>query len=196
MAQTLDELVTQLRAAAGGELRRYLTDSLTRAGLVGEGAARMAATTRLRVRTGRLRSSITHSVTDAGKGLELRLHAGGGRKPVAYAGIQEHGGTVRPRRGQYLTVPLPGALTAAGALRARFAVPGGLRNVPGLFVIRSGAGNLLIVEKRGKKGIRPLFVLKTSTTVKGAHYLQAGADAAIAALPDIVRANVAAAVLP
>ena len=195
MAETLDQLTAQLRAAAGGELRKYLMATLTRASLVGEGAARLAATTRLRVRTGRLRSSITHSVTESPQGLELRLHAGGGRKPVAYAGMQEHGGTVRPRRGQYLTVPLPGALTAAGALRARFAVPGGLRMVPGLFVIRSGAGNLLVVEKRGA-GIRPLFVLKHSVSVRGKGFLATGAAEAVRALPEMLRKSIVRVVTP
>ena len=195
MARSMDELTTQLQALAGGKLREYLGRSLKAAGLQGEATARLAATTRLRVRTGRLRSSITHSVTTT-DGLALRLQAGGGRKPVGYAAMQEFGGTQRPRRGQYLTVPLPDALTAAGALRARFAVPGGLRQVPGLFLIRSGAGNLLIVERKGKSGIRALFVLRRSVKIRGVHYLQAGADAAIAALPDLVRDNVVSQVLP
>ena len=186
MTKTLRDFERQLRVAGHTDLKGFLLKALTRAGLEGEKTARLAATTRLRVRTGRLRSSITSTVRKTSNGLELVLQAGGGRRPVAYAEAQEKGATIRPRRGQYLAIPLPGALTAAGALKARFAVPGGLRNVPGMFLIRSGAGNLLLVEKRGK-GIAPLFVLKTQTKVRGKAYLMSGVIAAEKTLPEALR---------
>lgn len=186
MSRDLSALAAQLARGADGNLRKYLHRELVRAGLQGEATARMAATLRMRTRTGRLRSSITSFVTQSPQGLDLHLQAGGGRRPVSYAALQEHGGMVRPRRGQFLAIPLPAAQTAAGALKGRFAVPGGLRGVPGLFLIRSKAGNLLIVQKRGQ-GFEPLFVLKRQTTVRGKHYLNSGILAAQKALPAAFR---------
>ncbi len=154
----LNHFTRDLEIAAAGSFRRFLHQQLERVRLAGEETARLAATTRLRVRTGRLRNSITSQLQRREGAFEITLSAGGGRRPVEYAAAQEYGASIRPRRGRYLAIPLPGALTAAGALRARFAVPGGLRMVGGLFAVRGRSGRMLLVEKKGK-GIQPLFVL-------------------------------------
>ena len=78
---------------------------------------------------------------------------------LKYARIQDFGGTITPKSGQYLTIPLGG-------------IRGGPRNYPGGFFIRSKAGNLLYVVKTGKTGIKPLFVLKKSVTLRGKPYLR------------------------
>lgn len=67
-----------------------------------------------------------------------------------YSAIHERGGHIAGKRG-WLTIPLPGARKGISA-----------RNYPKgeLFPILSKAGNLLLAKKRGKSGIKPVFVLK------------------------------------
>jgi len=79
----------------------------------------------------------------------------GTNKPDAR--IQDLGGTIRPKRAQYLTIPLGGTR-------------GSIRSHTGGFFIKSKRGNLLYVKKAGK-GIKPLFVLKKDVTLKGKPYL-------------------------
>jgi hypothetical protein len=75
-----------------------------------------------------------------------------------YARIQELGGTVVPKKGKYLAIPLPAARTAAGVAR------GGPRSFPNTFFRKSKAGNLLLFQRQGKKSV-PLFVLKQWVTL-------------------------------
>ena len=89
-----------------------------------------------------------------------------------YAGIHEKGGTVKPKRSKYLAIPLPDALTRAGALKGRYIgnVSGQTRpslyGVQGLFCYKSKRGNLLLAETRGKRGrLVNLFVLKKSVKI-------------------------------
>ena len=74
-----------------------------------------------------------------------------------YARIQDMGGTITPKRGRYLTIPLGGTR-------------GSIRGHSGGFFIKSKRGNLLYVKKAGS-GIKPLFVLKRQVTLKGKPYL-------------------------
>ena len=62
---------------------------------------------------------------------------------VPYARIHESGGTIRPTKRQWLTIPLGAAKTAGGALR------GGALSFDNTFFIRSRKGNLLIVREKG-----------------------------------------------
>lgn len=75
-----------------------------------------------------------------------------------YARVQDYGGRLRPKTSKYLTIPLPGTR-------------GRIRNYPNGFFVKSKKGNLLFVEKQGKKGIKPRFVLKQSVHIKGKPYL-------------------------
>lgn len=192
---TLDQWAKQLQEAAGGKLEAYLRREMTRAALYAERQGKLYATTRMRRRTGRLAASIAGVVRNPADGVELVLSAGGGngRRSVAYARIQEEGGTVRPRRGQYLAIPLPGALTAAGALRGRFAVPGGLRNVPGLYFRRSKAGRPMLFDQ--KTGL-PMFVLVRQVRLPARRYLRDAVADARAKLPPALRAAVVDVVTP
>lgn len=111
------------------------------------------------MKNGRMQASVESEVKER-KGFEHLL---------------EHGGTVRPKSRRVLTIPLPGALTAAG--KRRFDAPTALRN--GAFFVSSFAsltkggfqqnrlsGGLIAMSK-GKRLI-PLFALKGSATI-GAH---------------------------
>lgn len=76
-----------------------------------------------------------------------------------YLRPHEFGATIRAKRSRYLTVPLPSALDSRGIPLRRSA-----RDWEDTFVIKSKKGNLLIVQKRGRK-IIPLYVLKKEVTI-------------------------------
>lgn len=108
-------------------------------------------------RSGKLVQSIKESVRVTGTSLKDIEGAIGG---AFYARIHEFGGTIRAKNVKYLTIPLPAALNVNGTPKKRSA-----REWDRTFVIRSKKGNLLIVQKVGKN-IVPLYVLKTSVTIK------------------------------
>lgn len=119
----------------------------------------------LKVRSGHLRNSIQSKVIrDTG---ELRSVVGSnvrsGRR-LPYASIHEEGGTIRPKRAQWLAVPLPSALTPSGVLRKK---PTEWDNT---FFRKSKAGNLILFQKQGKK-IVPLFIMKKRVTVPASKYM-------------------------
>jgi hypothetical protein len=160
-----------------------------------EARAKRLATTRMRVRTGRLRNEIRGDVVSTQQGVAVRLSVGLGRE-LAYARAQEEGATIVPRRGRFLAIPLPGALTSAGVLRARFARPGGLRAVASLFAVRRPGKRTLLAEKKGD-GILPLFVLHPGPVrIRGKHFLRDALESVRRDLPEALRDVVAVAVLP
>lgn len=83
---------------------------------------------------------------------------------VIYARIQELGGVVKARNVKYLTIPLGAAKTPSNITR------GGARTFADTFVMRSRAGRLLIMQRRGR-GLRPLFLLAPRVEIRGTHYL-------------------------
>jgi len=102
------------------------------------------------VRSGRLRASIRGRV-------EEHALLGGSfgivGTNIIYGRIQELGGEIRPRNVQFLTIPIGAAQTASGVTR------GPARSFPNTLVLRSRAGKLLIMQRAGRGGLRPLFVL-------------------------------------
>ena len=104
------------RAGIKAEIR----SSLVVVGLRAERVAKdgYLSGTRLRVRSGRLRSSVAARVETASDAVaELHLRAGGGTGNVRYARIHEYGGTILPIRGKGLAIPVGRSLTAAGVSR-------------------------------------------------------------------------------
>ncbi|MEL6716137.1 MAG: hypothetical protein AAFP86_20310 [Planctomycetota bacterium] len=123
---------------------------------------------RLRSRTGALRRSWRQR--SRGTGLDLRLIVSiGNARTAAYARIQEEGGTIRPKRSRYLTIPLRANYTPAGRLRVESAAAA--RRDPSIqtFVRRSKRGNLIIFRKGRQRSkpdaIEPIFVLKQQVKV-------------------------------
>ena len=111
---TPGELAVELRGAPASILKT-LAREVRAAGLRAEGQARENVGARLQVRSGQLRRSVQADLVEEGPGaLLLRLRAGGGTKELAYARVQELGGTIRPRNGRFLAIPWRGgpALTA------------------------------------------------------------------------------------
>jgi hypothetical protein len=87
-----------------------------------------------------------------------------------YGNIQEHGGTVLPKKGQFLAIPLPAMQTrngvsrgSAGDVKANPAAYGFV----GTFVRKS-----VIFGKMEDKSIIPLFALKKSVTLPARRYLE------------------------
>ena len=106
----------------------------------------------LNVRTGTMRRAFT-SVAVGSTASSLRFITGTMKNDVPYAAIHEHGGTIRPTKAKFLTIPLEAAKTAAGVAR------GGARFFENTFFMRSKAGNLFLMQRDGNE-VRPLFLLK------------------------------------
>jgi len=128
--------------------------------------------TRLRVRSGRLRGSL--SVIKA-KNEGDRIEGGvsiGTIYARTHFGPEGQETTIVPKNAKYLTIPLPAAMTGAGVGK------GLARTGPWgeTFIAKSKAGNLIIYGKqRYMKGKRigqlrsqiiPLFLLKKSVTIR------------------------------
>jgi hypothetical protein len=108
-------------------------------------------------KTGQLARSVGMAVRSDGLSQEITVGTGiSGDKSVIYARIQDQGGTIRAKK-KYLTIPMPGILGRAS-------------NYPDSFIIRSKAGNPLIVERKGKSGMRVLFVLKREVTLPATNW--------------------------
>ena len=135
-------------------------------------------------RTGRLAQSIGFRIEGKGRDMTAEMGSGAtvpfprivsGRQGVTkstrvvYANIHERGGVIKPKRAKWLTIPLPEALTKSGSQLKGGAL--GARDFPNTFFMRSKAGNLLIMQRKGKNKIVPLFVLKKSVTIPARHYL-------------------------
>ena len=79
---------------------------------------------------------------------------------VPYARIQEKGGTVRPVRAKWLTIPLPPAKTGKGVQR------GPARSFDDLFFYKSRKGNALLGRRLTSGQIENFFLLKKRVKLK------------------------------
>jgi hypothetical protein len=132
---------------------------------------RQASGPLLGTRTAHLKRNTGMRVVTSASGFGVVIGTGEhiGEAEVKYASIQEHGGTIKPKNKKFLAIPLPGTK----------GVPA---NFPDAFVIKSKAGNLLIVQRKWRKvsggenskltnNLTPLFVLKKEVTIKATHLL-------------------------
>jgi len=102
----------------------------------------------LRTRTGNLSQKFTRAVISEGNTRTLALGFSG----VPYARIHEFGGTIRPKRAKWLTIPVGPALTASGVAR------GPARSFNLKFVPVSKAFALLVgTAGKGKKAAEAVF---------------------------------------
>lgn len=109
----------------------------------------------LKERTGRLKGSLTHEETHD----TLEVSAGGADE-VDYAAIHHFGGTIRPKKKKFLTIPFPG-----GPADQR--VPLRAADFNDTFIAEG-----IIFQDRGEN-IRPepLFILKKSVTIPARPYM-------------------------
>ena len=187
------------------EFERRLLVSLVKVSQEAEAASKRNATGRPKVRTGRLRASIRSGIYDKPGAPEVFLRAGGRDSDgqVAYAGLQEFGGTVKPKAADYLRIPLGPSLTPAGVER----FGGSLRDYAGEgFYVFGGdrspfpsTGSPLFIGKRGDEvapGIpRAWYLLVKEVTVPRTLFLGRGLGEAVGklepALTDLFRVAVA-----
>lgn len=141
----------------------------------------------LKVRSDHLRASIGSKIEAGDNGLRASIGSGARQgAPVTYAGIHETGGTIRPRVGQFLTIPLRAAQTSSGVNRfTAQQLKEGVAGYSGSFIMK---GIIFGVTKSGtstlkngryrKGGIVPLFVLKRSVNIPARRYLSITAEEA------------------
>ncbi len=178
------------------EFERRLLVSLVKVSQEAEAASKRNATGRPKVRTGRLRASIRSGIYDKPGAPEVFLRAGGRDSDgqVAYAGLQEFGGTVKPKAADYLRIPLGPSLTPAGVER----FGGSLRDYAGFYVFQASTGRLYI----GREGDyiesgapRAWYALVKEVTVPRTLFLGRGLGEAVGklepALTDLFRVAVA-----
>ena len=129
------------------------------------------ASSRLNVRSGRLRGSISGSAMKDTRGnVVLQLQAGGRDKDVSYARIHEEGGTIRPVNAKFLTIPISDKLfTGAGVQRYK-----SVRDVPDpLTFAQSRKGQpLLLHEVTGEV----FYILKKQVKIPRRPYLKPAVD--------------------
>lgn len=111
------------------------------------------------------------------------------RSNSPYAAIHEFGGVIRPVRSQNLTIPLRGALSAAGRTKFRawevFLDPSayGFRHV----WINRARTAILGVPPGKKRQVVPLFSLRKEVTMPARHYISDAIRTVEARTPEIVR---------
>lgn len=101
-------------------------------------------------RSGAALQSIKDSIRVEGTNIATTQGRIGG---ISYLRTQEFGATIRPKRAQYLTVPLKAALDSRGV-----PLKSGARQWENTFVKKGKSGHLLIFQKRGRT-IVPLYLL-------------------------------------
>lgn len=117
----------------------------------------------LHVRTGHLRSSIKARIEQ-----DQEKTTGIVGSDLRYAKMHEFGKqNHHSSSGKYLTIPLDAAKTASGVAR------GPARSFQGTFLIKSKAGNLIIMGRPtpGASSVKPLFVLKKSVNIPARPYM-------------------------
>lgn len=174
---TPEALAAKLRQIGQAGVARAIGKTLTAVALIGEGEAKGRAP----VRSGHLRRSIAGKVRQGPQGPEAVISAGGrieGAADVVYAGVMEYGATIKPKKSQYLRVPLPAAMTGAGVDR----YPSPLRvSGAGLFYVQRGkAGTLLLIHRPSGK---PWYRLVRSVTIRARPFLRPGAQVAADRMP-------------
>lgn len=126
---------------------------------------------KLQIRSGNIQRAIQFEGARPGQLRAASFIAG----PLRYAQLQEDGGTIRPRRGRFLTIPLPAALTSAGVVRkaAKPRKVGGQWETSGLvpgaadrstFILSKSKGPVIYARGANGRAI-PLWSLKRSVTI-------------------------------
>ena len=164
---TITEVIARFDKLATGGLNDRVEDELFKTAAEAEESARQFAATRLKVRRGFLVSSIRGEVVDRGGSLSVELTAGNNRVP--YAAIQEFGGIIRPKRAQFLTIPL---LERLRGVKARSFRPSKT------FVLETG-NKLFIVERTDSGDLIFLWRLVKSVRIKGKRYMRDAMDKAV-----------------
>lgn len=196
----LDEVLRELQQRFGSRskvLSRTLNTAIDDWGLtiLEPEVQKNLAGLRLRRRTGQLanRTRVNTAIRPVEGRDSLKVSVEIQSTDVPYARIQEFGGTIRPQEKQFLTIPLPAALTPAGVLRNTAEQ---LRETGRTFIAKSRQGNLIIFQRRGRGSrtragqeadITPLFVLLKRVQIPASKWASSAVDATLPKLPDFIR---------
>lgn len=149
----------------------------------------------LKVRSDNLRSSIRGFVRSEAGAIEMVVKAGGISKKgeaVPYAAVFEASAptVIRPKKGRYLRIPLPEALTKAGVDR----YPGPLRETgAGIFRFQqTEKGQPILVHIATNQ---PWYLLRTSVTIAPRPFLAPAVEEEAAKFPDRAGKRLTAAIL-
>jgi hypothetical protein len=167
--EDLDKIIDKLKGVSVKNRNSALYASFKKASLLLERRLKENSSGRfLKVRSGHLYKSIGSVVSSSDKNIKAEIGSGVRQgKRVSYADILETGGVIKPSKGKYLTIPIGEALTAAGVPRFTAAeVRDGKTKFKSSFIAKG-----IIFGKTGKKGIVPLFILKTSVTIPAKYWM-------------------------
>ena len=128
--------------------------ALMRAGMVLEAWMKRNVQAQHLIDTGNLRASITSEI-EGETGVSV------GPRNVRYAAIHEFGGTITPKKGQYLAIPK--------TKEARYA--GSPRNMSGLHVVIGSKGGVLLDEND-----KVQYILTRSATIPAKPYVRPAMD--------------------
>lgn len=140
----------------------------------------------LHIRTGNLAKSIGQRVEFIDGKWQAFIGSGAGEPGVRmiYADILETGGTIFPKKGMFLTIPLGKAMTPSGVARFTAAE---LKADPSGFGYDSSViiGGIIFGKNKGKRNMEPLFKLVTSVEIPAFRYMQQTAEYGIDDVADI-----------
>lgn len=180
-ADDLDKTTQQLLPISRKILRKYMEGVVesvgrrTRGAYPGGTSQAGAFPGSLSRRSGKLSSRFRReNVEDQGNASEVRAQF----TISGIAAVHERGATIRPKRAQYLTIPLPAALSGSGVPLRPSA-----RAWKNTFVAKSKKGSLLIFQKRGKE-IVPLYALVKQVVIPKRLNFQEAFDAGLDLLAD------------
>ncbi len=132
------------------------------------------AGTILNRRTGNLaaRTRVTKA-TVTGRNVSITIQTNG----IPYGLIHETGGTIVPKTKQFLTIPLPGALTPSGVLRKS---AGELQQNPSPFDTTFIHDGTIIGERNDR--LTPLFILRKKVEIPARRWASSAVDSTINSL--------------
>jgi len=110
--------------------------------------------------SGRLGASLTYQEGPDSLTISAGGSPGGGADAVRYARIQHEGGTIRPKKAKFLTIPFPG-----GPADRRVPLRAADFEQDDTFVAKG------IIFRKLQSGIEPLFILKRSVTLPARPYM-------------------------
>ena len=140
------------------------------------------AGTILNRRTGNLaaRTRVTKA-TVTGRQVSISIQTNG----IPYGLIHETGGTIRPKTKQFLTIPLPGALTPSGVLRKS---AGELQQNPSPFDTTFIHDGTIIGDRNGR--LTPLFILRKTVEIPARRWASNAVDVTINSLVSRIQKRV------
>ncbi len=124
----------------------------------------------LQVRSGRLRNSISYRLEQDRGDMVAKVGTN-----ILYARIQEFGGTITPKRAQYLTIPTAISKTPAGV--ARYTARQLIANPSLGGFVRTFFRHHKLFGVTSTGQVRAAFILKTSVTIPAHGYIRASINA-------------------